>query len=77
MKEVTTGVKERGINNVGCIDRVQKTNLGLDMNDTCQSLTYANDVNLLGDDITIKRKENRPGVVLKLGGWREANNLLL
>ena len=33
------------------IRRVQDTKLGLDMNDTHQELTYADDVNLLGDDI--------------------------
>ena len=38
------------------IRRVQETNLGLDMNDTHQVLTYADDENLIGDDIkTIER----------------------
>ena len=38
------------------IIKVQETNLGLDMNDTHQVLTYADDVNLIGDDIrTIER----------------------
>ena len=38
------------------IRKVQKTNLGLDMNGTNQVLTYA-DLNLIGDDIrTIQRK---------------------
>ena len=35
---------------------VQETNLGLDMNGTHQVLAYADDVNLIGDDIrTIER----------------------
>ena len=33
------------------IRNVQKTNLGLDMNGTHQVLAYADDVNLIGDDI--------------------------
>ena len=38
------------------IRKVQETNLGLDMNDTHQVLAYADDVNLIGDDIrTIER----------------------
>ena len=36
--------------------KVQETNLGLDMNGTHQVLAYADDVNLIGDDIrTIER----------------------
>ena len=35
--------------------RVQGTNLGLVMNGTHQVLAYVNDVNLMGDDILIKR----------------------
>jgi len=38
------------------IRKVQENNLGLDMNGTHQVLTYADDVNLQGDDIrTIER----------------------
>ena len=38
------------------IRKVQETNLGLDMNGTHQVLAYAEDVNLMGDDIrTIER----------------------
>ena len=38
------------------LGRYKKTNLGLDMNDTHQVLAYADDVNLIGDDIrTIER----------------------
>ena len=38
------------------IMKVQETNLGLDMNGTHQVLAYADDVNLIGDDIrTIER----------------------
>ena len=38
------------------IRKVQETNLGLDMNGTHQVLTYADDVNLIGEDIrTIER----------------------
>ena len=38
------------------IRKVQKTNLGLDMNGTHQVLAYADDVNLIADDIrTIER----------------------
>ena len=33
------------------IRKVQETNLGLDMNDTRQILSYADDVNLIGDNI--------------------------
>ena len=33
------------------IRKVQETNLGLDMNRTHQLLAYADDVNLIGDDI--------------------------
>jgi hypothetical protein len=41
------------------IRKVQGTNLGLEMNGTHQVLAYADDVNLLGDDIkTIERNEN-------------------
>ena len=35
------------------IRKVQKTNLGLDMNGTHQVFAYADDVNLTGDDIGI------------------------
>ena len=34
------------------IRKIQETNLGLDMNDTRQVWTYANDENLIGDDIS-------------------------
>ena len=34
------------------IRKVQETNLGLNMNGTHQVLAYADDVNLIGDDIT-------------------------
>ena len=34
------------------IRKVQETNLGLDMNGTRQVLAYADDVNLIGDDIS-------------------------
>ena len=38
------------------IRKVQETNLGLDMNGTHHVLAYADDVNLIGDDIrTIER----------------------
>ena len=38
------------------IRRVQESSLGLDMNDTHQVLDYADDVNLIGNDIrTIER----------------------
>ena len=38
------------------IRKVQETNLGLDMNGTYQVLAYADNVNLIGDDIrTIER----------------------
>ena len=38
------------------IMKVQETNLGLDMNGTHHVLAYADDVNLIGDDIrTIER----------------------
>ena len=38
------------------IRKVQETNLGLDMNGTHQVLAYADDVNVIGDDIrTIER----------------------
>ena len=38
------------------IQRVQETNLGLDMNGTHQVQAYVDDVNLIGDDIrTIER----------------------
>ena len=38
------------------IRKVQETNLGLDMYDTHQVLAYADDVDLIGDDIrTIER----------------------
>ena len=38
------------------IRKGQETNLGLDMNGTHQVLSYADDVNLLGDDMrTIER----------------------
>ena len=41
------------------IRKVQETNLGLDMNGTHQVLAYADDVNLIGDDIrTIERNAN-------------------
>ena len=33
------------------IRKVQETNLGMDMNGTHQVLAYADDVNLIGDDI--------------------------
>ena len=33
------------------ITKVQKTNLEMNINDTHQVLTYADDVNLIGDDI--------------------------
>ena len=33
--------------------KVQETNFGLDMNGTHQVLTYADDINLKGDDIRI------------------------
>ena len=47
------------------IRKVQETNLGLDMNGTHQVLTYADDVNLIGDDIrTIERTAD---VLLKAG----------
>ena len=36
------------------IRNVQETNLGLDMNGTHQILTYADDVNLIGNDIACK-----------------------
>ena len=35
------------------IRKVQETNLGLDMNDTHQTLAYADYVNLIGDDTRI------------------------
>jgi hypothetical protein len=38
------------------IRKVQETNLGLDMNGTHQILAYADDVNLIGDDITTIEK---------------------
>ena len=39
------------------IRKVQETKLGLDMNGTHQVLAYADNVNLIGDDIrTIERK---------------------
>ena len=31
--------------------KIQETNLGLDMNGTLQVLAYADDINLIGDDI--------------------------
>ena len=38
------------------IRKVQETDLGLDMNGTHEALAYADDVNLIGDDIgTIER----------------------
>ena len=37
--------------------KVQETNLGLDMNDTHQELAYADDVNLIGDDIMMISKQ--------------------
>ena len=37
------------------IRKVQETNLGLDMNGTHQVLAYADDVNLIVDDIKIER----------------------
>ena len=37
------------------IRKLQKTNLGLDMNGTHQILVYADDVNLIDDDRTIER----------------------
>jgi len=41
------------------IREVQETNLGLDINGTHQVLAYADDVNLIGDDIrTIERNED-------------------
>ena len=40
------------------IRKVQETNLGLDINGTHQVLAYADDVNLIGDDIrTIERMQ--------------------
>ena len=33
------------------IRKIQETNLGLDMNGTLEVLPYADDVNLIGDDI--------------------------
>ena len=41
------------------IRKVQETNLGLDINGTHQVLAYADDVNLIGDDIrTIERNRD-------------------
>ena len=41
------------------IRKVQETRLGLDMNGTHQVSAYADDINLIGDDIrTIERNEN-------------------
>jgi Reverse transcriptase (RNA-dependent DNA polymerase). len=37
------------------VKKVQEINLGLDMNGTHQVLAYADDVNLIGDDIRIER----------------------
>ena len=36
---------------------IYKANLGLDMNGTDQELAYADDVNLIGDDIRIIESE--------------------
>jgi hypothetical protein len=36
------------------IRKVQKSNLGLDMNGTNQVLAYAGDVNLIGDDHSLE-----------------------
>ena len=36
------------------IRKLQETRLGLDMNGSHQILAYANDVNLIGDDIRMK-----------------------
>ena len=38
------------------IRKVHETNLGLDMNGTHQVLAYADDVNLIGDDIRTKER---------------------
>jgi len=38
------------------IRKVQETNLGVDMNGTHQVLAYANDVNVIGDDIRTIQK---------------------
>ena len=43
------------------IMKVQKTNLGLDMNDTHQKLFYEDGVNLIGDDT---RRERNAGILL-------------
>ena len=37
--------------------KVQETNLGLDMNGTHQVLAYADDVNLIGDDVRIEKMQ--------------------
>ena len=37
------------------VRKVQETRLGLDMNGTHQVLAYADDVNLIGNDIRIER----------------------
>ena len=39
------------------IRKVQETWLGLDMNGTHQVLAYADDVNLIGDDIRIEKMQ--------------------
>ena len=53
------------------INTVHETNLGLDMNGTHEALAYADDVNLIGDDIRIQTNED---VLLnamgKLSTWR-------
>ena len=41
------------------IRKVQETNLVLDMNDPHQMLAYADDVNLITDDIKNNRKKHR------------------
>ena len=46
---------------------MQETNLGLDMNDTHQVLAYADDVNLIGDDVRIL--ERNAVVLLHVIEW--------
>ena len=41
------------------IRKLHETNLGLDMNGTQQVLAYADDVNLITDDIKNNRKKHR------------------
>jgi hypothetical protein len=41
------------------VSRVQENHVGLKLNGTHQLLAYADDVNLLGDNIDIIRKKNR------------------